>query len=129
MRSPGKTIGFGLLLIPIWFVTLFVLSIIYQSEQPIDFISANIIAAVVMMLVAWWLGRKLKLETTKDAGLVGIVWVIIVVVILGIVAFGNQTQGIVFGNWSVYLTYVGIFAGALLSVQPRRASPPVTPPS
>ncbi|MBI2984502.1 MAG: hypothetical protein HYY50_02660 [Candidatus Kerfeldbacteria bacterium] len=102
-------------MIPIWFLTLFVRSIIYASEQPIDFISANIIAAVVMAGATWWLGRKMRLATKTDTGLVGMVWVVTVVVVLVVVAFGNRTPGIVFSNWSVYLTYVGILVGTFLA--------------
>lgn len=123
MRHPGKTIGYGLLLIPIWFVSLFVLSIFFKNEQPIDFVSANIITAAVMTLAAWWLARKIHAQTTKEGMTIGALWAVIVLVVLFIVGFDNKTLGNIFGNWTTYLTYVGILVGSFLA---HRRTPPPT---
>lgn len=125
MRNPGKIIGYGLLLIPIWFVTLFILSMIFKSEQPIDFVGANVIVAVVMIIVTWLSARNIRVQTMKEATSVGAFWVAIVLVVLFIVGLGNKTLSIIFGHWPVYLTYVGIIAGIFLA----RARTPTAVPS
>lgn len=116
MRSLKASFAYGLFLIPAWFAALFALSLIYSSEQPMDFLSANVIAAAAVGLVAFFLGRRVGLVSPRYALLVGTSWNILVILVMFVVGFGNDTLGIIFGTWSMYLTYVAVEVGAVLAV-------------
>lgn len=66
-----------------------------------------------------WFSRKLKLETRRDAGLVGTWWAVMFVVLQLLITIPNGTTNNVFGAWVAYLVYVAIIAGAMFQ-RPNR---------
>ncbi len=129
MPSIGRIIKYGLLLYAIWFVAQIILSMVYGVESVTNIVSANLIAAVVVAAAAWWLGRRLNLGTRQVAMKVGALWAAISLIVLGALFLARQTESNVFGVWSVYLTFVGIFIGTVLSVRSQAARPASPPPT
>lgn len=127
MPTIGKIIKYGLLLYVIWFAVQLVLSMIYRVEDVTDIVSANVIAAVIMTAVAWRMGRKMKLPTSRAAVNVGALWVAISLIVVGLLLAIRQTDAEIFNKWSVYLTYVGMFIGTVLSVRRPSARPTPVP--
>jgi hypothetical protein len=119
MPKTRSIVGYGLALIPVWFLTLFILSLMAGTDQPIVFAWANIVSAIVVGTAARMFARRLHLQSPNERLVVGGVWVGIVVAIMATVAFGNATQGIIFGTWSMYLPYGAIFLSVVYSDVPH----------
>ena len=109
-----KILGFGLLLFVILMVSLFVMSIITSSEQPNAYWWVGAIVAAPMTACSFWFSRLLHAASFKQALSFGGIWALELLAILLIIAIPNQTAGIVFGQWSTYLIFLGVALGPLL---------------
>lgn len=109
-----KIFGFGFLLFITTMLLLFIMSIITKSEQPIDYQWVGVVVAVIMAACSLWFSRLMRVTTTKQALTCGIVWAIMLAAIFLIIAIPNQTTGIVFGQWSIYLVFIGVAIGPVL---------------
>lgn len=109
-----KIFGFGFLLFIITMLLLFIMSIVTQSDQPIDYWWPGVVVAVIMTACSLWFSRLMRVTTTKQALTCGIVWAVMLAAILLIIAIPNQTTEIVFGQWSIYLVFIGVAVGPLL---------------
>jgi len=109
-----KAFGYGLLLFLITMVLLFLMSVVTQSDQSVDYPWAGAIIAVLMAGCSRWFSRLLHPASTKQARTFGIVWAVMLAAILLLIAIPNQTTEIVFGQWSTYLIFIGVAVGPLL---------------
>jgi len=114
MKKPFILFIYGLLIFVITLALLFVLSLIAGSDQPVDFWWIGVIIAILITLVSLWFSRRLHPATTRQALTYGIVWAIMLAVILLIIAIPNGTTSIIFGQWSMYLVFIGVAIGPIL---------------
>ncbi len=110
-----KIFGYGLLLFVITMVLLFGMSIITQSEQPIDYPWAVAAVAMLMAACSRWFFCRLQAASAKQALTLGIIWALMLAGILLLIAIPNQTTEIVFGRWSTYLIFIGVAIGPLIN--------------
>ena len=115
MTFAWRVVKYGFLLFLIAMLGLFVMSFILGSEQPIDYPVTNVAVGVLLGAMSYWFVRRLKVENQQEALRYGLGWMIIVAAILLAIAIPNQTTAIVFGNWSTYLLFLSIPAGAWLA--------------
>lgn len=106
---------FGFILFVIVMLLLFLMSIITGSDEPTGFWWVGIIIAILMTFFSWLFAKIIKPVGNGQALLYGLIWAIIVAGILLIIALPNGTTGIVFGQWSTYLVFVGVLIGPLLA--------------
>ncbi|PIS43014.1 MAG: hypothetical protein COT24_00545 [Candidatus Kerfeldbacteria bacterium CG08_land_8_20_14_0_20_40_16] len=117
-----KILGFGLLLFVATMLLLFIMSIVTGSEQPVDYPWVGVVVAVIMTFCSLWFSRLLPMESAKQALRVGIIWALMLIAILLIIAIPNKTTSIVFGQWSMYLVFVGVAVGPILLKRKPAAS-------
>jgi len=105
---------FGFLLFVITMLLLFLMSVITKSDEPTGLWWVGIIIAILMTFFSWLFSRIIKPLGNGQALLYGIIWAIIVAGIILVIALPNGTTGVVFGQWSIYLVFVGVGIGPLL---------------
>lgn len=121
-----KILGFGFLLFIINAVLLIMISMVTQSEEPIDYYWwLGVIVALLMTACSLWFSRLMHAETTKQLLILGIIWALMLVAILLIIAVPNHTTSVVFGQWNTYLVFIGVAVGPLL-IKPKATIPPNT---
>src|SRR3989338_5348279 len=120
-KRPLKIFAFGLLLFLMTLALLFIMSMITNSEQPVDFWWVGAVIAVLVALISRWFSRRLHATTSRQALTHGIVWAIMLAAILLITAIPNGTIGTVFGQWPTYLIFIGVTVGPLL-MKPKTTS-------
>ncbi|MBI5467175.1 MAG: hypothetical protein HY975_03100 [Candidatus Kerfeldbacteria bacterium] len=123
MTNLIKATSYGFLIVLTWFVVLFVMSFVLPADQSYGFTLTNLIAAGVMGWVGYRLARRLHPSNSRQGMQIGSIWVLIELLIVTLVAIGNGTESIVFGNWSVYLTYIAVGGGAWLAGRYHQVSP------
>ena len=110
-----RIFGRGLLLYVLVNVLLFIMSMITRSETPFENSWwVGVIIAVAMTFCSGWVSRKMPIETARHALSYGVIWSLMIVVMLLIVTIANGTTGVVFGQWSAYLIFIGIAVGPIL---------------
>ncbi len=122
-KTAPRVIGYGLLLFIITMVLLFVMSVITESDQPLDKWWVSAVMAIIMMAVSLWFSRTLRPGSASQAFLFGGVWAIMIAGLLLAIAIPNGTTNIVFGQWPTYLVFIGVAVGPVL-LKPK-ATPPV----
>lgn len=100
--SYWKILGYGLLLVVIWFVVLFLMSLIFKFETEMP-LSAAITFAVIMALITYFLAKMQKSTNLKSALTYSISWTIIVYLVVLFITLANDTTTVVFGSWISYL--------------------------
>lgn len=120
-------IGLGLVLVVIFFIATFALSLILgvpDTDPPPA--HGFLILAVIMGLCSFFASRFMKPANRKQAVTHGVVWAVIAVVVILGIAIPNQTTAKFFGNWGVYFVFVGIALGpAFVKAKPSPSNPPV----
>lgn len=109
-----KIIGYGFLLFLILMLLLFVMSVVTQSDQPIDYPWAVAIVALLMAFCARWFSIRVQVASARQALIIGIFWALLLAGIILMIAIPNQTTRIVFGRWSTYLIFIGVAIGPVL---------------
>jgi hypothetical protein len=109
-----KIIGFGFILYVAVNFLLFILSMVAGTEQPFSFWLTGVVVAVLMAVGSWRLSRWLHLTTARESLTYSIGWAAVNAALLLIVTIPNQTFGIVFGQWSTYLIFIGVAIGPTL---------------
>ena len=109
-----KILGFGFLLFVIFNILLFFISMLTGSDKPTDFWWVGVIMAVASTLFSLWFSRLMPTDCVKCALAFGGIWTIEVAILLLAITIPNGTTNVVFGNWSSYLVFLGIFIGPLL---------------
>lgn len=138
MKKTGKTISFGLLLFVVWQLLSYFSALVTGTQgkdaADVDFNSmplviSGIIIALLMAGATYWFGRKLRLDTKRDALTAGAWWVVILVALQIFTTMPYQTTKALFGAWVMYLPYLAILAGTARSVRPQPKPAPAGPPA
>lgn len=115
MKKALKIVGIGILMITIYHLVLFVLSMLlgFESVEPAGIAPVNMLIAAVLMIVlmALFVRGFLKLAKpvdVKEAYTYSISWAIITFAVIMLITIGNQTTGFFFGKWYNYLPFVAM---------------------
>lgn len=128
-RNIGKIIGFGFLNFIAIMIVLFLASMVAGTEgqtdvAPADMVPVGLYSAVPIAVVAWLFARRMKFGTRRDALIGSAIWAVILAGMWLVIAIPNGTTKNMFGVWAMYVPYVAIVVGAMLS---RPAAPSPTP--
>lgn len=104
-RKVLRILGYGFLLLVIWNIVLFLLSIVFHFDKEMS-IGAGIAFDVIMPVVVYLFVRLIKPATLKEAFLYSISWTLFVFLIVLLITIGNGTTKAVFGHWLSYLNIV-----------------------
>jgi len=64
---------------------------------------AIVVHGIVMAVVVWLLIKWQKPADKKEAFSYSVSWTVITFLLLLVVTIGNDTTGVLFGNWGTYL--------------------------
>ncbi len=103
-----KNIGIGLLLVVVFNLVLFVVSLIFGFED--GGIGPSILPAFIfaaaMGLIVYGLLCLLKPETKKESFGYSISWSVIVFTAIILTTIANETTSIFFGKWYNYIVFI-----------------------
>ncbi|MFH1236350.1 MAG: hypothetical protein V1685_05450 [Parcubacteria group bacterium] len=121
-----KIFGYGFLLFIVTNILLFILSMVIgtvETENPMAKHSwVGIVLAILISGCSWLFSRRFHPTSTKQAFSYGVMWAILNLGFMLFVTIPNETTGIIFGQWSTYLIYIGIAVGPALGN--KKKSPP-----
>jgi len=100
-----RAVGYGLLMVVIWLIVLFILSLIFQFETA-PAVPAVLVFSVVMALVVRLFIIRLKPANLKEAFIYSVSWTVITFLVVLIITIPNGTIGNIFGNWAMYLVVI-----------------------
>jgi O-antigen/teichoic acid export membrane protein len=84
-----------------------------------------IVFALLMAVIVAAAVRWAKPRSDKEAFGLSVTWALISLAATGVVAFGNQTVDVFFGQWFDWLVFVAMAAAPLLlMLLPSKAEPP-----
>lgn len=116
-RAIVKLVIYGLVQWVFLMLSIFVASLISGINEGVEMGMPPplglVVAAIIMALVSYAFCRRLKPVSRKQAIIAGLVWSGMTIVFMSITAFGNDTQGVVFGNWGMYLLLVSQLIGVM----------------
>ena len=118
MKTAFKIVGFGLLLWVVIVLVQLIISAITSSYETLDTWWANGIVAVFMAFFAGVFSRLLHAANMKQAWIHGIGFASVLVGISAILIIPNVANAM-FGQWSMYLVFVGAAIGPVL-MKPNR---------
>ena len=105
-----RYIGMGLLMVIVFNVVLFLISLLFGfeggSEGPT--IIPAVFFAVAMGLIIYWLVKRLKPISLKEAFAYSMSWVSIVLIAILATTIANDTTSIFFGRWFNYLVFLAM---------------------
>ncbi|MCL5094064.1 MAG: hypothetical protein M1355_02955 [Patescibacteria group bacterium] len=117
MKNPWKIIGYGLLFPFFWLIILFVLSLIFSTDNPMNFMAGNVFVALVLGAISYFFVKRIGATDMKEGLTYGVSWAAILLLIQLPITIPNQTTNIIFGTWTSYLLYAGIISGAVLKLR------------
>jgi len=117
-----RYIGIGLLMIVVFNVALFLISLLFGFEGGGDgpTLIPAVFFAIVMGLIVYWLVKRLKPISLKEAFAYSISWSSIVLIVILAITIANDTTSIFFGSWFNYLVFLAMaISPALLKFSKR----------
>ncbi|MFH0852816.1 MAG: hypothetical protein V1853_00185 [bacterium] len=116
-QSLFKFIIYGILQWVLLMFIIFVISLIYGVKEGAEMTVPPALGlagvAVILGIIAYAFGRQLKPSSRKQVIIAGLVWSGITTMFMSVTALGNDTQGVVFGNWGMYLLFVAQIIGTM----------------
>lgn len=71
--------------------------------------------AVIMVAVSYFIARRLKFSSQKQALYAGLVWSGLTIAFMLATVFMNDTQDVILGSWGIYFVFIAQLVGALLA--------------
>jgi hypothetical protein len=109
-------------MIVVFNVALFLISLLFGFEGGGDgpTLIPAVFFAVVMGLIVYWLVKRLKPISLKEAFAYSISWSSIVLIVILAITIANDTTSIFFGRWFNYLVFLAMaISPALLKFSKR----------
>ncbi|OGY25981.1 MAG: hypothetical protein A2Z24_02585 [Candidatus Woykebacteria bacterium RBG_16_44_10] len=105
-----RYIGIGLLMIVVFNVALFLISLLFGFEGGAEgpTLIPAVFFAVVMGLIVYWVVKRLKPISLKEAFAYSISWASIVLIAILATTIANDTTSIFFGRWFNYLVFLAM---------------------
>lgn len=100
--KPFKVIGYGAL---VWVVVFILVSAFIGFSADANSTAVSIITLAALLIAAVLLAKSLKLKSTREALLTGLIWVITIVVLDAIIS-ARFTGWDIFYRWNVIIGYL-----------------------
>lgn len=111
-----KNVGIGFLMLIAFNIVLFVISMPFGFEDSgtgPTLVPATIFA-LIMGLIVYFVVKKIKPVSSKEAYIYSISWTAIVLILTLITTVANDTTNIFFGDWFNYLVFVTMAVSPVL---------------
>ena len=105
-----RYIGVGLLMVVIFNIVLLLISLLFGFEEGTNgpTLIPAVFFAVVMGLIVYWLVKRLKPVSQKEAFTYSISWTLVVLVAILVITIANDTTNVFFGKWFNLLVFLGM---------------------
>lgn len=116
--KPFKVIGYGAL---VWVVAFIIVSAFIGFSADAESVAVSLTTLAASLIVAVLLAKNLKLKSTKEALITGLIWVVTVVVLDAIIS-ARFTGWDIFYRWNVIIGYLIVLLVPPLAVEKPKKS-------